>query len=72
MITAGSARRGRILLVEDDHEAACFAMHVLITMHAGPASGDDAARRQADAFLRKPVPAARLVAVALIGATRSL
>lgn len=132
MITAGSARRGRILLVEDDHEAAWFAMHVLTTMgrfdvihtadpatalararsepwdlvltdldlpgmtgldllgalrravpalpvavitaHAGPASGDDAARRQADAFLRKPVPAARLVAVAvaLIGATRSL
>ena len=31
MTTADSARRGRILLVEDDHEAAYFAVHVLTT-----------------------------------------
>ena len=128
MITADSARRGRILLVEDDCEAAYFAVHVLSTMgqfdvthtadprvaldrarserwdlvltdldlptmtgldllgalrQAVPAlpvavitagtalgPGADAARRQADAFLCKPVPAAQLVAVAwaLIGA----
>ena len=127
MITADSARRGRILLVEDDCEAAYFAVHVLSTMgrfdvthtadpqvaldrarserwdlvltdldlptmtgldllgalrQAVPAlpvavitagtalgPGADAARRQADAFLQKPVPAAQLVAVAgaLIG-----
>jgi CheY-like chemotaxis protein len=127
MITADSARRGRILLVEDDREAAYFAVHVLSTMgrfdvthtadpqvaldrarserwdlvltdldlptmtgldllgalrRAVPAlpvavitagtafgPGADAARRQADAFLQKPVPAAHLVAVAgaLIG-----
>jgi CheY-like chemotaxis protein len=128
MTTAAPARRGRILLVEDDQEAAYFAVHVLTTMgrfdvtHTadprvaldrarsepwdlvltdldlptmtgldllaalrqeipalpvavitadvafGPRS--DAARRQADAFLQKPVPAAQLVAVAvaLIGA----
>jgi CheY-like chemotaxis protein len=122
MITADSARRGRILLVEDDCEAAYFAVHVLSTMGqfdvthtadpqvalnrarsepwdlvltdldlptmtgldllgalrqavpdlpvavitAGAALGPgaDAARRQADAFLQKPVPPAHLVAVA--------
>ena len=32
MTTAASARRGRILLVEDDQEAAYFAVHVLTTM----------------------------------------
>ena len=131
MTTADPLRRGRILLVEDDHEAACFAVHVLTTMgrfevahtmdprvaldrarsepwdlvltdlhlpamtgldllnalrktapslpvavvtadaSAGP--GTDAARRRADAFLQKPVPAAELVAVAntLIGAGRA-
>ena len=31
MTTADSARRARILLVEDDHEAAYFAVHVLTT-----------------------------------------
>jgi CheY-like chemotaxis protein len=122
MTTADSVRRGRILLVEDDHEAAWFAAHVLTTMgrfdvvhiadprvaldracserwdlvltdlhlpamtgldllvalrqavpalpvvvvtaDASPGPGTDTARRQADAFLRKPVPAARLVEVA--------
>ena len=122
MTTADSVRRGRILLVEDDHEAAIFAVHVLTTMgrfevthtmdprvaldracaerwdlvltdlhlpamtgldllaalrQAAPAlpvavvtaditpsPGLDAARRQADAFLHKPIPAAELVAVA--------
>jgi two-component system, NtrC family, response regulator HydG len=115
------AGRGRILLVEDDREAAYFAVYVLTTMgrfdvthtadprvalrracseawdlvltdldlpgmtglelltalrRAAPAlpvaiitaqaggSGPDVARRWADAFLQKPVPAARLVAVA--------
>ena len=127
MTTAVPARRGRILLVEDDQEAAYFAVHVLTTMgrfdvthtadprvaldrarsepwdlvltdldlptmtgldllgalrravpglpvavitaDAGPGPGANAARRQADAFLQKPVPAAQLVAVAtaLIG-----
>lgn len=122
MTTEDSVRRGRILLVEDDHEAAYFAVHVLTTMgqfevahtmdprvaldracserwdlvltdlhlpamtgldllgalrreapflpvvvvtaDVTPSPGLDAARRQADAFLHKPVPAARLVAVA--------
>src|SRR6201992_4467784 len=32
MTTPASARRGSILLVEDDHEAAYFAVHVLTTM----------------------------------------
>jgi DNA-binding response OmpR family regulator len=122
MTTADPLRRGRILLVEDDHEAACFAVHVLTTMgqfevvhtmdprvaldracserwdlvltdlhlpamtgldllgalrRAAPAlpvavvtaditpsPGVDAARRQADAFLQKPVAAAQLIAVA--------
>jgi CheY-like chemotaxis protein len=32
MTTAAPARRGRILLVEDDQEAAYFAVHVLTTM----------------------------------------
>lgn len=127
MTTADSARRARILLVEDDHEAAYFAVHVLttrghfdvshtmdprvaldrarserwdlvltdldlpgmtgldllaairqsapalpvavITAHTTLGPGVDAARRAADAFLHKPVPAAELVAVAtaLIG-----
>jgi CheY-like chemotaxis protein len=127
MTTAAPARRGRILLVEDDQEAAYFAVHVLTTMgrfdvthtadprvaldrarsepwdlvltdldlptmtgldllaalrqavpglpvavitaDAGAGPGPNAARRQADAFLQKPVPAAQLVAVAatLIG-----
>ena len=127
MTTPASARRGRILLVEDDQEAAYFAVHVLTTMgrfdvthtadprialdraraepwdlvltdldlpamsgldllgalrrevpglpvavitaDAGPGPGPNAARRQADAFLQKPVPAAELVALAeaLIG-----
>jgi DNA-binding NtrC family response regulator len=127
MTTADSARPGRILLVEDDHEAAYFAVHVLTTMGrfdvthtsdprvalqrvrtepwdlvltdldlpvmsgldlltavrgVAPAlpvavitaataldPAMDAARRQAAAFLPKPVPADRLVAVAaaLIG-----
>ena len=114
MTTAVPARRGRILLVEDDQEAAYFAVHVLTTMgrfdvthtadprvaldrarsepwdlvltdldlptmtgldllgalrravpglpvavitaDAGPGPGANAARRQADAFLQKPVP----------------
>lgn len=122
MTTPASACRGRILLVEDDQEAAYFAVHVLTTMgrfdvtHTAdprvalervrsepwdlvltdldlptmtgldllgalrraapslpvavitadttPGPGTDAARRQADAFLQKPVPAAQLVAVA--------
>ena len=122
MTTPAPARRGRILLVEDDHEAACFAVHVLTTMgrfevthtvdprealdrarsepwdlvltdlhlpamsgldllgalrhavpalpgvvvtaDASPGPGTDTARRQADAFLQKPVPAAWLVEVA--------
>ena len=122
MTTADPIRRGRILLVEDDHEAAYFAVHVLTTMgqfevthtmdprvaldrarsepwdlvltdlhlpamngldllgalrrtapalpvavvtaDASPGPATDAARRQADAFLQKPVPAAQLVAVA--------
>jgi DNA-binding response OmpR family regulator len=127
MTTADSARRGRILLVEDDHEAAYFAVHVLTTMGrfdvthtADPRVALDwaraepwdlvltdlelpgmtglellaalrrtdpalpvavitaqgagspetsVARRRADAYLQKPVPAARLVAAAeaLIG-----
>jgi DNA-binding response OmpR family regulator len=127
MTTADSARPGRILLVEDDHEAAFFAVHVLTTMgrfdvshtadprvalqrvRSGPwdlvltdlnlpvMSGlellgalrriapalpvavitaataldpaMDAARRQADAFLPKPIRAAQLIAAvtALIG-----
>jgi CheY-like chemotaxis protein len=131
MTTAAPARRGRILLVEDDQEAAYFAVHVLTTMgrfdvthtadprialdrarsepwdlvltdldlpamtgldllgalrravpglpvavitaDAGPGPGANAARRQADAFLQKPVPAAQLiaVAVALIGANQA-
>jgi CheY-like chemotaxis protein len=122
MTTPAPARRGRILLVEDDHEAALFAVHVLTTMgefevwhtmdprvaldracsepwdlvltdlhlpamtgldllgalrraapglpvavvtaDVTPGPALDAARRQADAFLPKPVPAAQLVAVA--------
>ncbi len=132
MTTEDPVRRGRILLVEDDHEAACFVVHVLTTMgqfevvhtldprvaldracserwdlvltdlhlpamtgldllgalrraapglpvavvtaDVTPSPGLDAARRQADAFLHKPVPAAELVAVAtaLIGAGRAL
>jgi CheY-like chemotaxis protein len=122
MTTADPVRRGRILLVEDDHEAAIFAVHVLTTMgrfevthtmdprvaldracserwdlvltdlhlpamtgldllvalrraapalpvavvtaDVTPSPGLDAARRQADAFLYKPVPPAQLVAVA--------
>ncbi|HEY2277106.1 MAG TPA: response regulator [Streptosporangiaceae bacterium] len=132
MTTADPLRRGRILLVEDDHEAAYFAVHVLTTMgrfevthttdprvaldracserwdlvltdlhlpamtglellralrravpalpvavitaDTTPGPGADAARRQADAFLQKPVPAAELVAVAtaLIGAGQAL
>ena len=122
MTTADFAGRGRILLVEDDREAAYFAVHVLTTrgrfdvthtmdprvaldrarserwdlvltdldlptmtgldllgalrqavpalpvavITAGAAFGPgvDAARRQADAFLHKPVPAAELVAMA--------
>ncbi|HEY0717125.1 MAG TPA: response regulator [Streptosporangiaceae bacterium] len=131
MTTPDPAGRGRILLVEDDREAAYFAVHVLTTMgrfdvtctadprvalmractepwdlvltdlnlpgmsgldllaalrQAIPAlpvavitadltrgPGPDAARRQADAFLQKPVPAARLVAMAtaLIGEVRA-
>jgi two-component system, NtrC family, response regulator HydG len=127
MTSSEPAGRGRILLVEDDCEAAFFAVHVLTTMgrfdvthtadprvalrracsepwdlvltdlnlpgmtglellaalrRAAPAlpvvvitadvarsPGADAARRQADAFLRKPVPPARLIEVAsaLIG-----
>ena len=41
----------------------------VITADAGPGPDANAARRQADAFLQKPVPAAQLVAVAegLIG-----
>jgi CheY-like chemotaxis protein len=130
MTTPVPVRRGRILLVEDDHEAALFAVHVLTTMGSfevthttdprvaldracsepwdlvltdlhlpamtgldllgalrqavpalpvvvvtadvTPAPGLDAARRQADAFLHKPIPAAELVAVttALIRGTR--
>jgi hypothetical protein len=44
----------------------------VITADAGPGPSANAARRQADAFLQKPVPAAQLVAVAraLIGASR--
>jgi CheY-like chemotaxis protein len=123
MSTPDPARaRGRILVVEDDSEAAYFAVHVLTTMghfqvvhtfdpavalhratsepwdlvltdvdlpgmtglelltalrQAAPAlpvvvitanvsvtPAMDALRTQADAFLEKPVPAARLVAVA--------
>ena len=127
MTTADRARRGRILLVEDDREAAYFAVYVLTTMgrfdvihtadprvalhwarserwdlvltdvdlpgmtglellvalrrsapalpvavitaQAAGGPGSDLARRRADAFLQKPVPAAQLVAVAeaLIG-----
>jgi two-component system, NtrC family, response regulator HydG len=120
MSTPGPAGRGRILLVEDDCEAAYFAVHVLTTMgrfdvahtadprvalqwvRSGPwdlvvtdvdlpgmtgaellralrqavpalpvavmtacAAADgrlDGLRRQADAFLHKPVPPDRLVA----------
>ncbi len=32
MTTEDSVRPGRILLVEDDHDAACYAVHVLTTM----------------------------------------
>jgi CheY-like chemotaxis protein len=131
MTTPASACRGRILLVEDDQEAAYFAVHVLTTMgqfdvthtadprvaldrarsepwdlvltdldlpgmtglelltalrRAAPAlpvavitagaalgPGSEAARRQADAFLQKPVPPAQLVAlaVALVGEVRA-
>ena len=121
MTTADPVRRGRILLVEDDREAAWFAVHVLtttgrfevthtmdprvaldracsepwdlvltdlhlpamtgldllgalrraapalpvavVTADVTPSLGLDTARRQADAFLHKPVPAAELVAV---------
>jgi DNA-binding response OmpR family regulator len=127
MTTAASVHRGRILLVEDDREAAYFAVRVLTTMGqfyvihtadprvaldrarsepwdlvltdldlpgmtglellaalrwAAPAlpiavitaqaawsPETSVARRRADAYLQKPVPAARLVAAAeaLIG-----
>jgi CheY-like chemotaxis protein len=130
MTTAPSIRPGRILLVEDDREAAFFAVRVLTTMgqfdvthtadprdaldrarsepwdlvltdlnlpamtglellgalrqsvpglpvavitaDAAFGPGVEAARRQADAFLQKPVPAAELVAMAtgLIGGGR--
>lgn len=131
MTTPDPAGRGRILLVEDDREAAYFAVHVLTTMgrfdvtctadprealrracsepwdlvvtdlnlpamtglellaalrqavpalpvavitaDTTPGPSTDAARRQADAFLQKPVPSAQLVAVAtaLIGEVRA-
>ena len=32
MTTEDSVRPGRILLVEDDHDAACYAVHVLTTL----------------------------------------